>query len=243
MKKLFYAAIAFFTCMSANAQEPVSYVGNVGNYKVVMELTSADNKVYTGRYRYEHEKEWLTLSGELYYDRRQINPQNLVLKEFVSTGNPMAPKPSTGEFTLYVSGDSLTGFWNKEPGGGAPGLPVVLTKGKPEPAKDFDGFYYSGDNELKVKRISDLNIEATIWIAKSAGCAGVRLTGKLIRVGNDWKGSLLADNDNGEAGVVISFSGEQANLQINPAFLAGAKCNIAAAPYVRQLRKEKGELR
>lgn len=245
MRKLLYICIILLTYAHTRAQDPVSYVGRVGNHNVEMELTTKDNKAYTGRYRFEGRQEWLLLSGELYYDRRQLNPQNLILKEYVTmnTPNPLTPAQSSGEFTLYVSGDSLTGYWNKQAGAGAPGIPVVLRKGKPAPNNAFDGFYYVADNELKVKTISENTIEVSIWIASTSSCKGIKLSGTMLRVGNEWKGSLQDENDNGEAGVVLSFAGENAHLQINPALLAGAKCNLSATPYVRQLVKEKGVLR
>lgn len=236
MKGWYFIGIFLLAATGASAQQKTTYVGHIGDtYSVEMELETSNGKDYKGRYRYGGRDEWSRLSGTLYYDKRNAVAKNLVLQEYTGDRN-------TGVFDLFMENGSLNGTWRKE--AQAPeGLPVALTEGKlglPGPA---DGFYYAENNELKVTAISDKAIEVDIWIAANRNCKGLRFTGQLIKVGTDWKGSLPDANDNGDAAITLSINGDKANLEINPAFVPGADCRIGTTPYMRQLRKQKGEIR
>lgn len=224
-----------FFAQQAFAQTGVSYVGTVnGKDAIEMELSSDNGKDFTGRYRYQGTKVWILLRGTLIYDKRKPIPENLVLKEFVGNRD-------IGTFDLYRSGKTLTGTWSQNTETNP--LPVQLVEGKADKATAIDGFYYAGHNEMKVTTVSDNALDVTVWIANNQNCTGIKLTGRLLKVGNEWKGSLPDEYDNGEAAVVLSFAGDKANIEIIPAFLPGTDCQIGATPYLRQMRKESGELK
>lgn len=231
--------LLFFLCLwmgiRTQSQTVVNYVGTVnGKDTIEMELSSSNDKDFTGRYRYEGTKEWILLRGAMYYDKRKPIPENLVLKEFVGSRD-------IGTFDLYRKGNTLTGTWSQNMQTSP--FPVELVIGKADRSTAIDGFYYVGNNELKVTTVSDNSIEVKIWIANNENCTGIKLTGKLLKVGNEWKGSLPDEYESGEAAVVLSFTGDRANIEIIPAFLPGTDCQIGATPYMRQMRKETGELK
>lgn len=109
--------------------------------------------------------------------------------------------------------------------------------GKAAQSSSFDGFYYVDNNELKVKTIADNIIEVSVLIGKDESCVGFMLKGNLFKVGDQWKGSLPEGNEKGDATVIISFGVDKANMEIIPAFLPDAKCQIGKDPYIRQMLK------
>ena len=191
------------------AQTPYNYTGTINEKDTVeMELSSSNGKDFTGRYRKQGSKTWILLRGAMYYDRRKPIPENLVLKEFVADRD-------IGTFDLYRSGSTLTGTWSENTQTSP--VPVSLSVGKLDKSTALDGFYYIADNELKVSTVSDNTIDVTIWIANKGNCPGIKLSGQLLRVGAEWKGSLPDEFDNGEATVILSFGGNNAYIQIGRA--------------------------
>lgn len=100
-------SIAILFSIKVSAQEKVTYVGTIGDTsKIEMEITTINNKDYSGRYRFQGKREWILLKGAMYIDNRNKVAQNLVLYEFMDGRD-------TSIFDLYMSGKTLTGTWQK----------------------------------------------------------------------------------------------------------------------------------
>ena len=216
--------------MEIFAQQKTTYVGTVGDTgKVEMEISTSNEKDYMGRYRYQGKKEWTLLKGAMYYDKRNRIAQNLVLYEF-------AQSQDTSVFDLYMEGKSLTGTWqqNKQ----APILAVSLSIGEPDRSSPFDGLYSSVGKELSVKTISSNTVEINMLIEPAGTCEEIKLTGTLLKVGNEWKGSLPDQNDKGEVAIVLSFDGNVAQMEMIPAFVNHSSCLKEKASFIQQMQKK-----
>lgn len=222
--------MALFMVTCGFAQEKVTYSGTFGDTgHIEMEISTNNQKDYYGRYRFENTKKWILLKGAMYFDRRNQIPQNLVLHEFGSDND-------TAVFDLYMQGNKLTGTWQQKPH--LPISEVKLEIGELKKNNAFDGFYRQDANELTVKTVSENSIEVSVWIKDGKNCPEIKLKGRLIKVGEEWKGSMVDAAERGEVAITVSFGMDSAKLEMVPAFSPAIKCEISTAPYVRQPVRE-----
>ena len=215
------------------AQQKTTYVGTMGDTgKIEMEISTSNEKDYMGRYRYQGKKEWTLLKGAMYYDKRNRIAQNLVLYEF-------AQSQDTSVFDLYMEGKTLTGTWQKNKQSAI--LAVSLSIGEPDRSSSFDGMYRSVGKELSVKTISSNTVEINMLMEAKGNCEEIKLAGTLLKVGNEWKGSLPDQNDKGEVAIVLSFAGNVAQMEMIPAFVNHANCINEKTSLVQQIQKKRGD--
>jgi|GEM_PF-5829500 len=213
------------------AQQKVTYVGTIDDTgKVEMEISTTNEKDYMGRYRYQGKKEWTLLKGAMYYDKRNKIAQNLVLYEF-------AQSQDTSFFDLYMEGKSLTGTWQRNRQSKISA--VSLSIGEVDKSNAFDGMYVMDGNELDVKTIAGNTVEINLLLKQIGKCEEIRLAGTLLKVGNDWKGSLPDQNEKGDVSIVLSFDDDRANIELIPAFINNSACLLGNASYTQQMQKQK----
>lgn len=224
-------SIIFLLAASGFAQTKTVYSGLFGDTtRIEMELSTNNGKDYNGRYRFENTKKWILLKGALYYDRRNKNPENLVLYQF-------SGEQDSAMFDLYFDGKTLAGTWQEERN--KPVQAINLIEGPLQVINDWDGIYVYVSDSLHVKSVNDNTVEVRVHIAAQNNCSEIRLEGTLIKLGNQWKGSLPELNGKGDATVIISFEADNVNMEIIPAFLPDAKCLIGKTPFIRQMQREK----
>lgn len=104
MVKVKKVIIALFSCivgvlLFSSSLLAQSYKGNIGKYKVLMELHTADGNSYTGKYRYANKQDWIQLNGS-------VKGAKLYLNESVNGS-------ITGKFELVKEQYSWSGLWRR----------------------------------------------------------------------------------------------------------------------------------
>ncbi len=98
---LYISALASFYAAPINSNQLVLN-GDIGGYKVEMEISSADfdAKTFEGRYKYKSQKNYLSIKGNNY--------GNCIYIEEYYNGE------TTGKFFLERNGDTLSGHWHND---------------------------------------------------------------------------------------------------------------------------------
>jgi hypothetical protein len=235
MKLYLLVWLILFSTFSVSAQEQ-RYKGTVASHDdIEMEISSRDQVHYTGRYHYKGAAAWHTLKGDV----TEPATGKLVLKAFDPSGN------HTGSFHLHRDDDHLQGTWQVAATDSPKEVILqlsddeVMDLGNPDGP---DGYYYTGDNEMKIRTIDHKTLDAAIWISNRTGCTGILLQGTLTASPKGWTGLLPDELESGDASVTIRFEGNNAHILIEPKFVPGAGCATSASPYVRSPKKDDSEL-
>ena len=238
MKRILALFILWGSISSAFAQT-LKYKGKINTIaEIDMELNTTDNSHFTGRYQYKGKTEWLNLSGTVTGETQS----NLQLKEVDAT------EKETGAFDLVFDGETLNGTWTSVSNAKSLGVTMQLRDEEIEiihQNKSFelaDGYYYSKENELRVKS-NGSHYDIAVWINSNSSCTGILLSGK-VSSGSElgWRGKLVDEYGHGDANVIVRFDGNLAFVTISPLFKPGAGCLINVSPYERGRKREDAEL-